>query len=796
MTIRFLLSIFLVASVIVSGCGTAAPTTQQGLTPADVASSESNLLPVTVDSETGRLHLTVTLDEEMLYFTTLAGGMGTQSPLLDRGQVGSSSLVRFERHGPRVLMVQVNTRHQWGEGDEALRRSVEESFANSVLASFSVEREDGAAVVIDATDFFLSDAFDVAGSLRRAQMGNARLDRDRSYVSPSLSRSFVDNSEVRAVLTFSADDAPWTLRRYVPDPRGFTVQQHHSFLRLPDEPMDARPFDPRAGLWAATHFDFSQPFDADYRQRGTVRWRLEPSDPEAYLRGELVEPTNPIVYYMDPAIPEPYRTAFFEGGMWWNGVFEAAGWKNAFRIEDLPEGVDMMDVRYPAIVWVHREERGPSVGPSFRDPRTGEILGTNVRMDSYRSLVNHDIYMGLVPGGGNLAMSAEDFAMARRMQHTAHEIGHTLGLSHNFIAATQDRASVMDYPYPLIRISPDGTLDISEAYAPHPGAHDTLAIKYGYTWFPDARSEGEGLRQIIREAEARGLRFIGDAHVSAGDSYPSVSQWIEGEDMLLALDRTMNVRRVLMDSFDERAAQAGEPLAILNRRFAHVYLHHRYAIAGATKYIGGMEFGFALRGEDTVPTMKVPADEQRAALSVILDALQPSELHIPQRIVSLLPPIPMGYDGDLTLINTPSGSAFDPVHAAHSLAQEIVDGILHPHRMNRVASFHAQDASYPSVDEVINELISATWGQELGALPALRRVAQRAVLDGLLDLAGNGNASVDVRADAEHQLTRLRASLGDSPHEAKARRDIDRYLDGRDHPEARARPARIPLPWP
>lgn len=400
--------------------------------------------------------------------------------------------------------------------------------------------------------------------------------------------------------------------------------------------------------------------------------------------------------------------------------------------------------------------------------------------------------------------------MARRRQHSAHEIGHTLGIAHNYIAATQGRASVMDYPYPLITLDAQGRLDISDAYRASAGAHDTLAIRYAYTWFRTPAEEAAGLGRIVRDAEARGLRFIADQHVGAAGSLPSASQWIEGSDMLQALHRTMAVRRVLMERFDDRAAQPGEPLAVLNRRFAHVYLHHRYALVGATKYVGGMEFGYALRGELTEPTRILPAAEQRAALRLVLSALAPRELRVPGRIAAMIPPVPAGYDSDLTLIPTPAGPAFDPIAAAHSLAQEIVNGLLHPQRAARLVSFHARDSTNPSLDEVITALIETTWGTSPSGVVGeeqrseLRRVAQRATVDGLLDLAGSAAATAGVRATVEHHLARLarRTSLSeglsaaDQGHRAGIRRDIERYFDGRDDPAKRPRPAPIGLPWP
>jgi hypothetical protein len=293
---------------------------------------------------------------------------------------------------------------------------------------------------------------------------------------------------------------------------------------------------------------------------------------------------------------------------------------------------------------------------------------------------------------------------------------------------------------------------------------------------------------------------------------PSATQWVEGDDMMQALERTMAVRRLLIDSFDERAAQPGEPLAVLNRRFAHVYLHHRYAVSGATKYIGGMEFGYALAGETTQRTRLVPAAEQRRALQAVLATLQPAALRVPDRVAAIIPPVPFGFDADLMLISSPAGTAFDAVALAHSFAQEVADALLHPQRAARLAAFHARDPDMPSLAEVLGRLVDATWGTAPpGAAArtddamdaALRRAAQRAVLDALLDLAGSRSATAEVRAVTEQQLDALRQRLTGADgsgatraHLATARRDIERYFDGRDDPAARPRPEPIRLPWP
>ncbi|MBW3629773.1 MAG: zinc-dependent metalloprotease, partial [Gemmatimonadetes bacterium] len=204
--------------------------------------------------------------------------------------------------------------------------------------------------------------------------------------------------------------------------------------------------------------------------------------------------------------------------------------------------------------------------------------------------------------------------------------------------------------------------------------------------------------------------------------------------------------------------------AVLNRRFAHVYLHHRYALQGATKYVGGMEFGYALRGEQTDPTRVLPPDEQRRALELVLSSLGPSALRIPDRVAALIPPVPSGYDADLTLIPTRAGTAFDPLGAAHSLAQEVVDGLLHPERAARLVSFHARDPVNPSLAEVVSKLVSSTWGptapggeRTSAQDAALRRVAQRSVVDGLLDLAGSPTATADAASETMRSITAARS---------------------------------------
>jgi hypothetical protein len=777
-----------------------------------VGAQEAAFIGVRVDQDRNKVLLEVTPDRlgtDFLHQSVLATGAGVGALGLDRGQTGGSDVVRLERRGKRLVLVQDNWNVRATGASDAARRAVSEGFAGSVRASFPIESEADGRIVADATSLFLSDTYGIAESIRRSQQGSARVDANRSWIDPARTRAFPRNTEIHAVLTFSVDNPGFALRRAAPDAAAPTFEIHHSLVALPAAAFQPRRTDPRAGFFGVGFNDFSHSLDGTYRDGFINRWRLVPKDPTAYGRGQLTEPVNPIIYYLDPAIPEPYRTAFREGGMWWNKVFEGAGFRNAFSVQDLPAGADPMDARYNLIYWVHRNAPGPSVGPSLDDPRTGEILRTVVRMDSWRSLIDYNIYAGLLPAAGpsGFAISAEDFAMARRRQHVAHEIGHTLGLSHNYIAHAQGRSSVMDYPFPLVSVDARGNLDLSRAYAPFAGAWDSLAIRYGYTWYPNAAAEQAGLGRIVKEMLDRNVRFVADQDAGAEGSIPEVTRWVEGATSFDAIARTAAVRRVGIDRFDERAIKPGEPMYLLNMRFAHVYLHHRYSLEGLVKNIGGMDYRYAMRGDGQTPTRIVPAADQRKALELALDALEPAELAVPERVMALIPPVPFTGDGALEWIGSAGGTSFDQISLAGGLATEVIEGLLHRERAARVVQFAARGGGYPSLDDVMSRLVERTWGAapapEAGT-QALRRAVQRVVLNTLLDRAGDQRAMAEVRQAAEWQLQKLDerlasatgGSVADQALRASARREIARYFAGQDDPAKRSRFPVIPLPWP
>lgn len=745
-------------AAVLAACSSTATEAQ---TPTPVSPKTSGLerhdgfIPILLDNKQGKIYLEIPRDSmRALMMVSLATGLGSNPIGLDRGSNSDSYIIRFDRNGDRVLAVFENWKYRSSAtGNAAHQRTISEAFPPSTPGALPIISEAGGKVVVDATDFFFRDWNDVSGTVAANNEGTYTVARDRSSVFRQYTKAFPENSEIDVALTFATTGRPGnTIRSIVPDGRSFTLRQHISLVQLPDDRFKPRKLDPRVGYFDVTFKDYAQPIQLPLEVRWAARHRLErvnPDDPNSPIK-------NPIVYYVDRGIPEPIRTATKQGVSWWVDAFNRAGLPGAFRVEDLPEGVDPMDARYNVVQWENRNERGWSVGGALTDPRTGEMIKGMARLDSHRARTDYNLYAGLM--GADAAAADTAFVLARVRQVSAHEVGHTLGLAHNYIASTYDRGSVMDYPPPRVRLDANGNIDLSSAYAVGPGAYDVFAIHWGYGIFPPG-TENDSLRAIVADGLKRGLLFLSDADARPDyASDPRTNLWDDAASPLEFLKRQSDVRRVALARFSERNIRVGEPIALLQERFVPVYLLHRFAINSVAKTIGGMEYSNAIRGDEEQATNVIDDATQRRALSALIEALSPKELAIPDTVLTLLGPRPYSYNPYIELFPSRTRPAFDELGAARSLAQLIVDAVLERERAARLVQFSHRGVRQLTLGEVIDSLTADWKPGSAGTLQwdAMRRVKQRAVADRLITLAADKDAAPEVRAIVELKMKALR----------------------------------------
>jgi hypothetical protein len=767
-------------------------------------------LPLYWDAENGKLLMRIThLGEELIYQTSLAAGLGSNPIGLDRAGLGDTQIVRFDRVGPKVLMVVPNYRYRALSNDAAERKSVEDSFAKSVLWGFKVEASDATSVLVDATDFFLADQHGVADALRSTQQGSYSVDRNRSAIFMDRTKAFPRNTEVEATLTFETHERPGRYVQQVsPIPQAITVREHHTFVMLPEPGYKPREADPRAGIFGPDFYDYATPFTTSLEKHWIARHRLEKKDPNAAVS----EPVKPLVYYVDNGTPEPIRSALIEGASWWSQAFEAAGFRNAFIVKVLPSDADPMDVRYNMINWIHRAQRGWSMGEAVTDPRTGEIIKGNVLLGSLRIRQDVMIGRGLIPQYDELhdeALSQLDpktspslMALARIRQLAAHEVGHTLGLDHNMAASSYGRASVMDYPSPLVKIT-DGKLDLSDAYSTGIGPYDKWVIRYGYSQFAAGADEKAELNRIIREQPL----YISDPESRpASGAHPNASVWDVPGDPIAMLRHEIEVRRIALSQFGLRNIGTGVALSSLEEMLVPLYLHHRYQLEAACKSIGGIDYRYAMKEEGAVVPMPVRTivapERQRDALAAVVSTIEPSFLELPQRVIDLIPPRGTGGRemANTELFEHRTAPAFDPISAATSAADITLTALFDARRAARLNQFHAENAANPSFNEVVDKVLAVVTRHEPGMRAAINRATARLAATRLMDLANNASADVQARAEAAEGLRRLSARLGSTAglddaelaHRHALRDEITSFLTRPDQPRTQPKAPDVP----
>lgn len=712
------------------------------------------------DEKAGKIWLEIDkFDTEFLFINSMTSGLGSNNVGLDRNSLGSTKIVKFQRIGPKVLLVQPNYSYRAATDNPYEQKAVEEAFAQSVIWGFQIAAEENSKVLVDASPFLLRDGYNAIGTLSRSNQGAYRLDASRSAFYLPSTKNFPQNTEFEVILTFVGESPGNYIRSVTPDATAITLRQRYSLVQLPDDGYETREYDPRSAAGSVTFLDFAKPISEPILMRFARRHRLKKKNPDAAVS----EPVEPIIYYVDRGVPEPVRSALIEGANWWNEAFEAAGYKDAFQVKLMPEDADLMDVRYNVINWIHRSTRGWSSGGSVTDPRTGEIIKGHVKLGSQRVRQDFLIAVGLLAPyeeGKPVSKEMEEMALARIRQLSVHEVGHTLGFGHNYMASVFNRASVMDYPHPLVKIDDDGSIDLSDAYAEGIGEWDKVSIEWNYQDFPNGVDEKKALDKILTDAMERGIFYISNQDAtSPGTAHPYAHQWDNGANAVDELERVMKIRSLALERFSENNIRMNTPMATLEDVLVPIYLFHRYQITAASKVLGGADYIYAFRGDGQNMIIEiVPPEEQRRALDALLETINPEALALDERILNLIPPRPPGYGQTTELFGGHTGLTFDLLTAAETVANMTIPLILNAERSARLVEYHARNNQYPGLNEVLDKLVDSTWKsvRRPGYPGEIQRVVDTAVLHNLMNLAVNQRASTQVRAITSLKIDELK----------------------------------------
>ena len=719
------------------------------------------------DDNKGKIYLEIkNLNQELIYINYLSAGVGSNDLGLDRGQIGGTRIIKFVKMGPKILMVQPNYKYRAISNNKEEIKSVEDAFAKSTLWGFQIVASDKNKYLIDISDFVIRDSHRISQRLTQRNQGSFKVDKNASSFDNLNSKNFPLNSELEAFLTFRGTAKGSWLRSVSPDFETFSVRTRHSFVKLPDGGYKPRKFDPRAGYGAMTFYDYANPIEEDLHVKYIRRHRLI----KKYPNQEISEAVEPIIYYLDRGVPEPVKSALIEGASWWNEAFEAAGFKNAFQIKVLPEGADMLDVRYNVIQWVHRSTRGWSYGASVVDPRTGEIIKGHVSLGSLRVRQDYLIAEGLLRpyAKENKNDFMKEMAIKRLRQLSAHEVGHTIGLSHNFISSARNRKSVMDYPHPLIEFT-NNKVDLSNAYDHGIGDWDKLAINWGYRQFDS--NEEDQLNKILQDGYKKDIYFISDQDSRPlSSAHPRSHLWDNGFDAADELNRMLSIRRHILDNFLDNAIKLGEPMSSIEEVLVPMYLLHRYQIEAAAKVLGGLEYNYALKGDNQVITKMLTRNQQVKALNSLLNSIHPKNLSLPEKLIKLIPPRAFGYPRTRETFKSRTGLTFDYLAAAETATKLTLKMLFNPERASRLITLKARDKSnQPGLTYVMNEIINKTILKEMtdnkdylnlsNVEKEISKMVNHSVLNHLFMLANSKTTHQEVNARTFSAIKNLKKTL-------------------------------------
>jgi hypothetical protein len=547
---------------------------------------------------------------------------------LNAGSKTSQQLIHFKKKGSQILLTQesyVNIADQ----KDPISLSVALNNFPPILAVFKIKNIENDRYLIDVSSYFNDDSpgFNIIRKGLKKEYGIGNPDGKRSYIDTL--KSFPKNTEIRHTLTYKATSAP----RSNPTST-LSFQINHSIIALPENPMQIRYADERVGWFSLKKYNYSSEALKSDRIEIIRRWRLEPSDKEAYDNGELVSPIKPIIYYLDPATPMKWRPYFKQGVEDWAAVFEKAGFKNAIIAKDPPSKEEdpqfsPEDIRYSTIRYVATTTRN-ATGPSVSDPRSGEIIESDIiwyhnHLRSYRN--RYLLETGAAnPKARTLDTPEKEIGeMMRRV--ISHEVGHALGLPHNMKASsaypidslrsgsfTQKMGiatTIMDYARFNYVAQPG---DENIRFVRQLGPYDDYAIEWGYRYFSNQTPESEKvlLNEVVDQKSMNPLYMFG-----SGGNDPDTQTENIGDDPIKASEYGLKNLKVVAENLENWTTTEGQSYEDLNELYNELISVYRRYIYHVIRMVGGVNETLLNKGQDNIPYKNVDCEEQRLALSFL-----------------------------------------------------------------------------------------------------------------------------------------------------------------------------------